>query len=167
MSQIIKDRSTGPVPPNVATSYVTDNGTATPALNILNVNGGTGVITSAPGSSNQIVITVQNIGFAWEEKNADFNAAVETGYFCNSTLIATLPASGSLVLGNTIIIYVDTTDVITVQAGAAERIQVGANISGVAGIATSNTRGASLELTFKPSDLTWHTSDSMGSWGVA
>lgn len=62
MSQAgIINTSSGPVPPTVATSYVTDNGTAIPALNILNVNGSNGVVTSAnPNGSNNLVISLQN-----------------------------------------------------------------------------------------------------------
>ena len=158
----------GAVPPTVATSYVTDNGTAFPALNILNVNGGVGVVTSAPGSSNQIVITVKNEGFTWSEQNASFPAAVQNGYFCNATLTATLPATAGLVIGNTLIIYVDTTQVVTIQANTGQMIQVGNNISAPGGTATStlNVKGEILELIFKPSDVTWHTQSSMGSWSV-
>lgn len=39
MSQIYKSLTSGPVPPSVATSYTTDNGTAVPSLNILDVRG--------------------------------------------------------------------------------------------------------------------------------
>ena len=39
MSQIYKSLASGPVPPSVATSYTTDNGTAVPALSILDVRG--------------------------------------------------------------------------------------------------------------------------------
>ncbi len=62
MSQAgIINTSSGPVPPTVATSYVTDNGTAIPAVNILNVNGVDGVITYAnPNGSNNLVIALQN-----------------------------------------------------------------------------------------------------------
>ncbi len=37
MSQIYKSSSTGPPPPTVATTYTTENGNATPSLNVLNV----------------------------------------------------------------------------------------------------------------------------------
>ncbi len=61
MSQIIKDLSAGPVPPDVATSYVTDDGTAIPAANILNVLGENGVVTSAdPDLSDNLIISLQN-----------------------------------------------------------------------------------------------------------
>ena len=144
---------------------MTDNGTAVPAANILLVNGGTGTVTSV-GASNQIIITVKNDGFAWSEQNGNFNAAVQNGYFCNVLLTATLPASGGLVIGNSVIFYVDTASVVTIQAGAGESIQVGQNISVAGGVATSNTRGAILELVYKPSDLTWHTISSLGVWAV-
>lgn len=56
MSQIIKNQtSSGPTPPDVPTSFVTDSGIAVPALNILNVFGaGT---TSTSGAGNTITIT--------------------------------------------------------------------------------------------------------------
>lgn len=164
MSQVYKSALSGPIPPAIPTSFVTDNGTAIPALNVLNVNGGTGTTTSASG--NTIVITVKNDGFAWSEQSVSFAAAVQNGYFCNAALTATLPASGGLVIGNSVIFFVDTSSQVIVQAGVGEMIQVGSIISGAGGSATSNTRGSILELVFKPSDLTWHTISSLGSWSV-
>lgn len=53
--------TSGPVPPSVATSYVTNDGTAIPALNILNVLGGSGIETYAdPNNGNNLYIKVQN-----------------------------------------------------------------------------------------------------------
>ena len=57
MSQINKSISSTP---SVATSYVTDDGTATPAANILNVLGGNGIRTSGSGST--VTISMDNSG---------------------------------------------------------------------------------------------------------
>jgi hypothetical protein len=167
LSQITKNlTSGGPIPPNIPTSFLLDDGnSAVPVSNVVIVHGDTGVDTSL-GASNEIVITVTNDGFEWSEQNVSFAAAIQNGYFCNAALTATLPASGGLVIGNSVIFFVDTSDQVIIQAGAGEFIQVSSTISGSGGTATSNTRGSILELVFKPSDLTWHTISSLGSWTV-
>lgn len=72
MSQAgILNRASGPVPPAVATSYVTQNGTAVPLANILIVNGfdstennDNGIITKGgvvgTGTSNEVDIVITN-----------------------------------------------------------------------------------------------------------
>ena len=164
MSQIYKSSAAGPVPPSVATSYVTDNGVAVPAANILNVLGGVGASTS--GAGNTITINVTSASYDWSEQNASFGALPQNAYFCNVALTVSLPPSGTLQIGDSIIIYVDTIAGVTIQADVGESIQVGSNISALGGTASSNTRGAILELVFKPSDSTWHTISSMGVWTI-
>lgn len=164
MSQFYQGATAGSLPPTVPLQFTTDSGIAIPAANNLNVLGGTGATTSGAGST--ITITVQNDGFSWSEQTLDFNAAVQNGYFCNAGLIVTLPTTAGLVIGNTMIIYVDTASQVTIQANAGQMIQVGSSVSAPAGTAKSNTQGAILELIFKPSDLTWHTQSSLGSWTV-
>ena len=68
MSQVYKDPSSGPVPPTVATSYVTDvNSPAIPALNILNVLGNDttandtdGIRTDGSSGSNTLTVQLTN-----------------------------------------------------------------------------------------------------------
>jgi hypothetical protein len=57
----LNNTSSGPVPPTVATSYVTNDGTAISSANILNVKGGSGIETYVdPNLSNNLFIKVQN-----------------------------------------------------------------------------------------------------------
>jgi hypothetical protein len=168
MSQIIKNLASGPVPPSVATSYLLDDGnSAVASANVIQVHG-VGASTSI-GASNEIVVTVINEGFTWNEETTSFAAAVQNGYFCNDALTATLPATAGLVIGNTIIIYVDTTGVVVIQANTGQSIQVGEGVSSPGGTATctAGQKGSILEIIFKPSDSTWHVQSSLGSWVTA
>lgn len=68
MSQFYQGVTTGVLPPVVATSYVTDDGTAIPATSVLNVNGldtiednANGILTRAnPDLSNNLEILLTN-----------------------------------------------------------------------------------------------------------
>ena len=51
MSQIFRSSTSGPVPPTVATSYVTDSGTAVPAANILIIHG----VDSTENNANGVI----------------------------------------------------------------------------------------------------------------
>ena len=81
-------------------------------------------------------------------------------------MTASLPVTAGLLIGNTIIIYIDTSSTVTIQANAGQMIQIGSDISVPGGIATSNARGSIVELIFKPSDLTWHTQSVLGVFSV-
>lgn len=64
MSQIIKNLASGPVPPAVPTSFVTDSGTAVPVANILNIltndtsaNNDNGITDNGSGNTVNILLT--------------------------------------------------------------------------------------------------------------
>lgn len=102
----------------------------------------------------------------WSDQAASFNAVVEHSYFVTNTATVTLPASGGLVLGNSVTVYVDTANIVTIQAGTGEFIQYGANISVSGGVLVSNTQGSTVQLIYRTSDSTWHTLSSEGTWSL-
>ena len=166
MSQVIKNLASGPVPPSVPTSFLLDDGnSAVPAANVLEVLGGSGTFTSL-GVSNQIKINVVNDGFPWSDKAISFSAFSQNGYFCTGLLTASLPVSAGLSNGATIIFYVDTASSVTIRANAGQQINIGSQLSSVAGTAFSNAEGSTLTLVFRIADSNWHGISSLGSWST-
>lgn len=88
MSQVYKSLASGPTPPAIATSYVTDSGTAVPAANVLTVLGGAGCATSASGST--ITVTVDGTAPTYVNVTTAMSpyTVLATDYFisCDSTL---------------------------------------------------------------------------------
>jgi len=165
MSEFYIATTSSNLPPSVATSYVTDSGTATPAANILNVLGGNGVSTR--GSGNTVTVQVINDGFPWTDEAISFTAQPQNGYFCTGTVTCNLPLSAGLTNGATVIVYVDSASVVTIQAAAGQTIQVGSGQSSVAGTATSTSEGSVLTLAYRIFDQEWHAISDSGSWTLA
>ena len=169
MSQIYKPLSATPPPPGFLETLTGNSGgpvgpDASDNINVIG-DGTTINVTGNPGT-NTLTISAINAGFTWSDQAISFAAQVENGYFCTALLTVTLPVQAGLSIGNTIIIYVDTASTVTIQANAGEMIQVGSNISAAGGTASSNTRGSILTLVYRPSDTTWHSITSFGSWNV-
>jgi hypothetical protein len=167
MSQFYQGTVAGSLPPVVPTSFLLDDGnSAVPAANVIRVNGASGVDTSL-GASNEIIINVVTDGMPWLDKSVDFNADVQTGYFCSGTITASLPASAGLVNGATIIIYVDSGSVVTVLANAGQTIQISNAQSSAAGTAKSTAEGSVITLVYRIADTEWHSISVEGTWTLA
>lgn len=152
MSQIYKDRSTGPVPPVVATTYTTDSGNAVPAANILNVLGDPTGITTTSGSGNTILIYTPAGGIIWNQITSATNPnplVNGNGYVTtdNGSLVTTtLPITAAV--GDTIRILGQGSAGwnILQNAGQSIHLQSDTTTIGVGGSITFDNRYDSVEL---------------------
>jgi hypothetical protein len=105
-------------------------------------------------------------GVMWIEASGVINAVTNKGYFISATSNIQLPPSASLQLGSTLIIYVDTTDIVTITANGSQFIQYGESSGVSGGTLTSTVQGSVVQLVFRPNDATWHTVSSEGTWSL-
>lgn len=152
----------GGTAPNVATSYVTNAGTAVAAVNVVHVVGAGS--TSTSGAGNIITINTTANVLPWTDEAVSFAAAVNNGYFCTAALTATLPAGPTQ--GQVVIIEVDTAGAVTIQANAGQKISLGNTLSATGGTAVSSKVGDSTYLVYRNASSTWHSISTEGTWNV-
>lgn len=92
-------------------------------------------------------------GFTWNDVSGAFSPLKNNGYFITATATGTLPAAPSQ--GDTIKFFVDTTQILTIQATAGKIIRMGSLVSSSGGTFVSTLQGDSCELVYRASDSCW------------
>lgn len=104
-------------------------------------------------------------GFTWNDVSGAFSPLKNNGYFITATATGTLPAAPAQ--GDTIKFFVDTTQILTIQATAGKIIRLGSLVSASGGTAVSTLQGDSVELTYRSSDSCWCAIGGLvGTWVI-
>ena len=144
------------LPPDVATIYVCDVGSAVPAANILDVLGGSGAQTV--GIGNRITINVNTTGFTWNVVTSSsptnpIQILSENGYSCQGASLVTFILPLAPAFGDTFIVA-STTSRFQINQNGAQQIQIGnAYSTAGSGNCTSNTVGDFIELVYMGSNI--------------
>jgi hypothetical protein len=152
-------------PPDVPTLFVCDVGSATPALNTLDVLGAGGTTTS--GSGNTITITSTGGGLTWTVVTSASNPVLLTpgnGYICKgvSAVQFTLPASAAI---GDLYKIVGTANLWTIAQNANQSITIGTATSsvGVGGSITASTASDGLEILCINTNTGWFSTYVQGN----
>jgi hypothetical protein len=146
MSQVTNLSIGGAIPPSVATSYVTNSGTAVPALNVLNILGSGTATTN--GSGNTVTISITGGGFTWHDvTGGSATLAAENGYIADKSTLTTFTMPTNNAIGDTIKIVGKGTGLWTVIYGANQNIVFGSSTSTTTtGNITSTNAGDCIEM---------------------
>lgn len=135
--------------PTLATSYVSDSGSAVPAANILNVLGGTGIDTSGAGSTLTITFDSSEVPTIPTSFVTDSGTATPAANALNVLGGTGIDTSGA---GSTVTITFDVTEVPAIptsfatQSGTATPAANILTINGQSGILTSSASGSTVTM---------------------
>ncbi len=136
-------------------------GALSPTAGNWNILGLSGSKTSGAAST----LTIKSPPFS--QVGGAGTSVLNTGEFVTAAVTRTLPASAGLADGDLFIYVCTTAGALIIQSVTAQKIRIGANISGTAGSATSNAIGDSLTLRFNATDGFFYGVSVVGTWTLS
>lgn len=155
------------LPPTVPTTFTEDTGTATPALNNINILGGAGIATSGAGST--ITITAIASGFTWSTVAGTTQAVVkENGYVTSNVALTTFTLPATSAVGDTFKIAGVGSGGWSIAQNAGQVIHFNSTDTtvGVGGSISSTNRYNNIEITAVVANTDWTVFDSSGTLTV-
>lgn len=114
--------------------------------------------------TNGFVQLTGSSGFVWTDQAASTTVTSNSGSFATAAIALTLPAAP--VQGDVCKFKTTSASVLTVTANAGQTIQLGNQISAVAGTCASTDSGDALELTYRAASTRWISNAVIGNWIV-
>lgn len=142
-------------------------GAVPPTGNNVNVVGGGGVVVTGNPGTSTLTITATQQAFTWSDQATSFSAIAENGYFVTGIATATMPATPAE--GDTIVFYVTTTAILTIQAAGTQVMQLGPTASAAGGhcASTAAAAGNSITFSYRTTGTTWWGRADHASWSIA
>jgi hypothetical protein len=130
--------------------------------------GATGYVLTSNGSTSAPTFQAPSGGSSipYLDRNANFSASINSGYFCIAALTVALPPS-PVAQGSIIVIDVITSGTVVLQANTGQTIIFGNKASSTAGTVSSTLSGDSLTLVYRTADTSWHATSVVGNWNYA
>jgi hypothetical protein len=164
----LNDQGSGPTPPDVPTEFVTNSGTAVPALNVIEILGSGSISTS--GSGNVVTISISSTGYTWNTITSATNPTqivAENAYITAgvSQCVLVLPLTASV--GDAFIVT-GLTSLFQITQNANQSIIFGmlTTTTGVTGSITSTGSGDHVTIVCVQTNLVWKVIDSMANLTV-
>lgn len=139
-------------------------GAVPPTGNNINILGAGNITVSGNPGTSTLTISQSFSELAWTDKNSNFTAASNNGYFVTATAIALLP-SAALQGDICSFVFTSASGSLTIQAAIGQLIQVGTAISVTNGTTVANQAGSSITFVFRAANSTWYAITAPeGNW---